>query len=284
MPYRLDKTFKSITANPYQRPNYAEFSPCEALSPYVRCFWISENHNKTEYNSLVIPDICMDIIVTDHFADFCGINNRAFFSENNDMRFFGVRFFAWSVALFTDTGMNNALNFNGNAAEYFPDFPTTEVLQSNLEGKIKIVEKYLLNRLNTKRENADVMNSLYHVIRTDGRTDVADLSDYCAVSKRQLERKFAEQIGVSPKQMINLLRYQLLWQDCIKPDFNTLDSVEKFGYFDQSHMLNEFKKYHGISLGKARENVAFLQYTTPLNRYNKKEERGDRLINALSPK
>ena len=268
MPYTLNRIFKSITANPYQRPSYAEIPPCEALSPYVRCFWISENdseNNKIEYNSLVIPDICMDIIITDYYADFCGINNRAFFSANDNMRFFGVRFFAWSVALFTDIDMKNTLNFNGNAAEYFSDFPTMEILQSNLENKIKIVEKYLLNRLNTRRENADVMNSLYHVIKTDGRTNVADLSDFCAVSKRQLERKFAEQIGVSPKQMMNLLRYQLLWQDCIKSDFNALDSVEKFGYFDQSHMLNEFKKYHGISLGKARENVAFLQYNHTIN-------------------
>lgn len=264
MPYRLDRIFKSITANPHQRPSYTEIPPCEALAPYVRCFWISKNDNQNEYNSLVIPDICMDIIVTDNSADFCGINNRSFFSANNDVQFFGVRFFAWSVALFTDKDMINALNSYGVADEYFPDFPTEDILHSSLENKIKIVEKYLLKRLNTRRENSDVMNSLYRIISTDGRTSVADLSDFCAISRRQLERKFAEQIGVSPKQMINLLRYQLLWQNCVNPDFNALDSVEKFGYFDQSHMLNEFKKYHGISLGKARENVAFLQYNNSI--------------------
>lgn len=268
MPYRLDKIFKPITANPYQRPSYAEIPPCESLAPYLRCFWISENENKTEYNSLVIPDICMDIIVTDNCAYFCGINNRSFSSANNDVRFFGVRFFAWSVSLFSDEDMKDSLNSYGTAAEYFYDFPVSEIIQSSLENKIRIVEQYLLKRLNTKRENAYVMNSLRRIIKTNGKTSVAELSDFCAVSRRQLERKFFEQTGVSPKQMINLIRYQLLWQDCIKPDFNALDSVDKFGYFDQAHMLNEFKKYHGISLGAARKMSRFYNTIPPLNRYN----------------
>ena len=128
-------------------------------------------------------------------------------------------------------------------------------MASNFYERTVIAEKYLLNKLNTNRENSDIMNSLFFIIKRKGNLKAKDLSDFSFISKRQLERKFLENTGVSPKQMINLIRYQMLWQDCIKYNFNVLNSVEKFGYCDQAHLLNDFKKYHGISLNQARDSV-----------------------------
>ena len=46
-----------------------------------------------------------------------------------------------------------------------------------------------------------------------------------------------------------------------------LDAVERFGYTDQSHLLREFKRFHGIPLTQARRialgDVAFLQDLPP---------------------
>ena len=86
------------------------------------------------------------------------------------------------------------------------------------------------------------------------------MADDNAVSNRKLERDFLSTTGVSPKQMVNLIRYQLLWQDAVKRDFNVLDSVEKYGFFDQSHLLKEFKKYHGLTLTEARNEVLRLSH------------------------
>ena len=61
------------------------------------------------------------------------------------------------------------------------------------------------------------------------------------VSQAQL----AELLGVSPKTFSSLLRYQLLWQEiALSPSFNILDAVAKYGFSDQPHLLNEFKRRH----------------------------------------
>jgi len=273
MKVSLDKIFTTITATPFQKGNYVEIEPSGVLKPYIRCFWgcehsqgdISELEGKS---SLIIPDICMDIILSQDShnirSGFCGINNGSFLSKESGGKIFGIRFYAWSAVLFADGGMNGVLNKFANIEEYFPDFSYS--LKAEIMGvdsiykRKEIAEKYLLGRLNGSRINCDVMNSLYYIITCNAKATVSDLSYYCALSKRQLERSFLENTGVSPKQMINLIRYQLLWQDCIKQNFDAGNCVEKFGYYDQSHMLREFKKYHSIPLGQARNELVRMSH------------------------
>ncbi|MCH5296793.1 MAG: helix-turn-helix transcriptional regulator [Ruminococcus sp.] len=278
MPFRLDKIFTTVKSNPTRTGNYIEIEPCDALKPYIRCFWGSKRNkadfvNQENKKTLVIPDICMDIIVTENAerntadSNFCGINNFSYFAEESSSFCFGIRFYAWSVVLFSDESMNGVLNAFLNADAYFSGF--AKALNERLYNAVNIYERkaiaenFLLSKLNAKRENFDIMNSLYFIISSNGNAGVAELSDYCVISKRQLERRFVENIGVSPKQMINLIRYQLLWQECLKDNFNILDAVEKFGYYDQSHMIKEFKKYHGMSINMALENVSHFYNTNP---------------------
>lgn len=39
---KLSDALTPITAQPF-RPGYREYSPCDALKPYIRCFWTSKN-------------------------------------------------------------------------------------------------------------------------------------------------------------------------------------------------------------------------------------------------
>jgi AraC-like DNA-binding protein len=69
-----------------------------------------------------------------------------------------------------------------------------------------------------------------------------------------MERLFLEHIGISIKKISSLVRYQNVWQDiAYSRVFDIQDLVEKYGYTDQSHLLNEFTKYHGITPKQAKK-------------------------------
>lgn len=256
MSFTLNKIFTTATANPTSDSIVREAAPCDALKPYIRCFW--ETTNCDTYSELrIIPDCCCDIIFFASndkiYCNFCGVNNRSFLATNN-AKMFGIRFYAWSVYLFTSEKIQDTLNKHLPAQELFDncDRLATDIFTSTLFAtRISVAQKYLIGRLNTAKENFNVLNSLYKIIKQCANINVEALSDYCAVSKRTLERDFRICTGLSPKEAIELIRYQLLWQDCLKPDFSILDSVEKFGFYDSSHLYRYFKKYHGISLPKA---------------------------------
>lgn len=217
---KLYDIYRPITATPFkQSDTYIEAEPCDALNPYVRCFWGSPRPY-TEKDSpsaatLVIPDTCMDIICNVGYTEnkvnggFCGINDSYFWSQDEyqqgaEISTFAIRFYAWTAVLFSEESMNGVKN------------------------------------------------------------NFLDMESHFSWIKRELERLFRENIGISPKQLASLIRYQYVWRDMVSNlRFNIQDSVYRYGYTDQAHLLHDFKRYHGVTSAKAREfaakNVAFLQ-------------------------
>lgn len=97
------------------------------------------------------------------------------------------------------------------------------------------------------------MNAVYKILEAKGTPTSAEISGYAAVGQRQLERLFLEYVGVSPQKLSKLVRFQYLWHDILfDRNFNMHDSVCKYTYSDQSHLLNDFKRYHTLSPGDAR--------------------------------
>ncbi|MDE6442188.1 MAG: helix-turn-helix domain-containing protein, partial [Clostridia bacterium] len=169
-------------------------------------------------------------------------------------KIFGIRFYAWSVSAFSSVDLSGTLNCFIPAEMVFADFNKVaqEVINANsMTERIENVQAYLLAKLQSSKVNSDVMNSIYKIIVQSANIDVKDLARCSAISKRTLEREFRNYTGLSPKEAIELIRYQLLWQECIKPNFNILDCVERLGYYDMAHLYNDFKKFHGISLPQA---------------------------------
>lgn len=95
------------------------------------------------------------------------------------------------------------------------------------------------------------------------RGSIDQLSRSLHISTRQLERLFQSRIGLPPKALACLIRYQLLWRDALQPGFDVQDAVFRYGYTDQAHLLRDFKRFHTMTipqaLAYARKDVGFLQ-------------------------
>ena len=261
MAFSLDKIFTTRTALP-KNGGVIEIKPIAALQPYVRCFWVCER-DKWDRVSRVIPDCCADIIidVDNNGAGFVGMCLDSFTATHVNA-IFGIRFYAWAVPQFVR--VNAAQLFNAvinpqNLFSNFNEFKDRIIAAKSTAERVELSQRYLISLLDERCDN-DVMNCLYATIVHNGNISVRDLSGSVAVCRRTLERKYMQSIGVSPKTITEMLRYQLLWQDCIKSNFNALDCVEKFGYYDQAHMYNDFKRYHGIGLSEARQEYCDLSH------------------------
>lgn len=279
--------YKPITAAPFiSDKSHVEIEPCDALKPYIRCFWGSENsyvEDKADMmvGKLLIPDTCMDVIFRVNFTEnklechFCGVNDIPFFRvgesesiDKTEKSVFGIRFYAWSVILFSEESMQNVKNGFFDARQFFSKL-TKELEQKifdvvDLRGRIRIVEKFLIQNLNEKHCNPIVMETIGEILKKKGNLKFGELSQEMHMSKRQLERLFNEYIGLSPKLFSSLIRYQNIWNDVFyNPDIQIQDIVYQYGYTDQAHLLHDFKRFHTMNIAKAREyalhNVAFLQ-------------------------
>lgn len=268
--------YRPLTAAPFKRSVfYTELFPCKVLHSYVRCYWGTENPViQSGYGApqLVIPDTCVDIIYSIDYTDntvtsgFCGINDCSFLAYNNGAKghvtaTFAIRFYAWSAYAFADDSLKSTINgfFDvGSRFGWLDKAIQPKLLElKTLQEKASFVEELLLNRLSNARENTVVNDTIQNILIRKGILDISNLAKESFVSIRQLERLFHEYVGITPKKMSNLIRYQFLWRHILyEPDFNVLNAVHKFGYTDQSHLLREFKRYHSMDIHKAR-GIAF---------------------------
>lgn len=265
--------YRPLTATPFKRNSfYTELFPCKELQSYIRCYCGTENPHIQFKNDdapeLVIPDTCADIIYHIDYTDntvtggFCGVNDCSFHAHGRGnighiVSTFAIRFYAWSVYAFSDDSLQSTMNgyFDvGSRFEWLDKSIRPRLLElKTLQEKISFTEQVLRKRLSDVRENAVVNNTIQNILLNKGSLGIANLAKESFVSTRQLERLFHEYVGITPKKLSNLIRYQFLWRDILcEPDFDALSAVHKFGYTDQSHLLREFKRYHSMDIHNAR--------------------------------
>lgn len=243
-----DTFYTPLTAAPFKKSNeYIEVLPENAeLARYIRCFWGSERpyavKEKRKAGDIVIPDTCADIIYhidhTDHSISggFCGINDIAF----------------------SEDSLKDTVNgfYDVQSRFWWLDHLLRRQLleKSGLEERIKTAEALFIRKLPGVRQNRVIDKAVHHIILNKGRQSAVELAGECFVSSRQLQRLFHEYIGITPKKLSNLIRYQYLWNDIIRDTkFDVQDAVHRYGYTDQSHLLREFKRYHTMDICTAKK-------------------------------
>ncbi|MGA9173529.1 MAG: helix-turn-helix domain-containing protein, partial [Thermoactinomyces sp.] len=68
------------------------------------------------------------------------------------------------------------------------------------------------------------------------------------LSTRQLERKFNEFLGVSPKKLSMISRFDSARKTLFRhPHADLLDLTFRYGYFDYFHFTKDFKRFFGMT-------------------------------------
>jgi len=80
-----------------------------------------------------------------------------------------------------------------------------------------------------------------------GSMSVGDCAAYLNWSERRLERAFNEQIGLSPKLFARIIRFQTFLDSIGSKDSTMLDGALKAGYYDQAHMIKDFRNFTGVT-------------------------------------
>jgi AraC-like DNA-binding protein len=77
---------------------------------------------------------------------------------------------------------------------------------------------------------------------------VAEVARLLGLSERQLERRFLERVGVTPKRFATLRRFERAVAFTRTAPSLTAVALDA-GYYDQSHFIREFRRFTGVSPG-----------------------------------
>jgi transcriptional regulator GlxA family with amidase domain len=117
--------------------------------------------------------------------------------------------------------------------------------------RVSIAEEVFSRQLTENKKDFDfkrISKAVEFIKKTKGIVDIDILAQQVCLSRKQFERCFLDNVGISPKQYLRIVRFQSSIH--INSQTNDLPMTQlaiECGYYDQSHFINEFKLLTGLT-------------------------------------
>lgn len=113
---------------------------------------------------------------------------------------------------------------------------------------IQLIEQFLMKRLRNLAEyNLKRIETAIGLINS-GETEISTLAGAACLSTKQFNRIFKDFVGSNPKEFSRTIRFQrALYILEMKPQINLVTLAYECGYYDQSHLIREFKTMSGYT-------------------------------------
>ncbi|MRI01659.1 helix-turn-helix domain-containing protein [Kriegella sp. EG-1] len=252
--------------------NYQTFQPHPDLEALVSCYWTLEvpADNNSE-RQRIIPDGCIEMAFilgddikrytsNDEFilqprAIVLGQTIEPFYIEPTGyVNTFAIRFYPYGFTNFVTVPIKDLANKETPLTLLFGEKTAKELEQKIIHAtdskqRIEIIEGFLLDMLNDKTTiDIIVKQTVEALLSSNGAESITTILKKDLSKRRQLERNFKKQIGVSPKQLGKVIRLQTALKMLLNKKADTLTNIAyESEYFDQAHFIKDFKEFTGIN-------------------------------------
>ncbi len=252
--------------------NYQTFQPHPDLEALVKFYWTLEvPFDPNNQKQKIIPDGCIEMTFnladnikryvsdTEYILHPCGMimgpRTKSYDIEPlGYVDSFSVCFYPHGFANFVNTSLKDLADIEIPIENLFGEIPAKELIQKIIQAtdtkqRIEIIERFLLNKLSEQSTVDNIVRTTVDtLLSTKGSTSIRNILKEDLSKRRQLERKFAKQIGISPKQLGKIIRLQSALKMLLNEEGETLTNIAyESEYYDQTHFNKDFKEFIGIS-------------------------------------
>lgn len=122
------------------------------------------------------------------------------------------------------------------------------------DARFDLIEDLFARRIAASRVSTDVVAwAVRRIEDRGGALDIGALARELGYSPKHLIALFRDRIGVPPKLLARLVRFDRLMQELRSGASATwVDLAAKLGYYDQAHLIRDVKQFTGTTPTKAR--------------------------------
>ncbi len=251
---------------------YEEHPAPPPLDRWIKCLWLIEDPTATAADApeRVVPDGSMELVIhygapfrrraldgttcTPSHAALAGqLTNPLLLESTGPVGVLGVRFHPNGASAFlreplaalTDrvVGLADIWGREGRElGERVAEAPTDQA-------RMSIVITFLHGKLNDRqRSQPPVAAAVQKLSEAGGDVPIGSVAKDLGIGRRRLERGFRDHVGLSPKILARVLRFQsaLAWLEGPAP-VRWAELAIDCGYYDQAHLIRDFKAFAGMS-------------------------------------
>lgn len=234
--------------------NFETYKVDRELLPWIQSVWSFSNKNDSFISrEKFYPDGCTSLLInfTSQGPVITVEFNKAVFYKNisSDTPVVSARFNPGAFYLFLPPealpAKGLALTIGTDITPYWyhslcnvvDAMPSDDMQQCAIA-----LQAWILEQVKTNQPSFGNGVRLARAIQTSNLS-VEALGSKLGMTRRTLERQLKNEVGYSPKEMINIQRMQQARRLLCKPDTSVSDIALRCGFFDQAHFSHAFKKY-----------------------------------------
>jgi AraC-like DNA-binding protein len=246
---------------PAGRFKHLRRSPSSELAPWIDHYWLVswDLRGHEPFVAETLPHPNFQVIFEKDSSVVSGVFTGKFSRTLEGMsHVFGIKFNPGAFRPFLKAPASSLTNRTVPVTRIFGRGvrrENVEALESVLVGvvdedrMIEAAEAFFRARVPAPDETVTLASSLVRRILEEPEIKtVDDLVDRTGIGKRTLQRIFGEYVGATPKWVIRRYRlHELVEKFNSGSKMNWADLALELGYFDQAHLINDFKSIVGYS-------------------------------------
>jgi AraC-like DNA-binding protein len=233
---------------------YREQPPPSALAPWVECFWTLAAAAPIP-GYAVPPDGCLDIVYSE--PDGLRVIGAMTAEHRYDLRparVCGVRFRPGMAVPFLKTPVAELTDRELPLHDLWG--APAHTLAERLANAPSAVET-LSAALPRPAAPDPVQRAIAGIVAAHGSVDVDIIARAANLSPRQFRRRCLEATGLSPKHLCRVLRFRRASEIAAgEPGLKWSLIAADAGYFDQAHLIRDFREFTGRSPMSVLSNTA----------------------------
>ncbi len=253
------------------------YPPCAELQSLVKCYYVSESTYPDFVTDVFFADGCVEVVFHVGLDFYRGNEKEASakvigqilepltMKAQGQGKTFGIWFYPHAFSLFCGMALheftNKAISLDALFEASFISRVQNCVSENNIATLLSITNAYLtkqLNRRNQSSKEAILTYAVQCIQAEKGAANLDAITRRCHISYRYLQQIFLDYVGVSPKQLIRIMRFQHALQHLTRRQAafqqanseSTISLTEltyQTGYYDQAHFIREFKSFTGLT-------------------------------------
>ncbi|WP_186754947.1 helix-turn-helix domain-containing protein [Echinicola salinicaeni] len=249
---------------------YNRISPPKSISWLVRFFWEFEGDfsSLNPYKQTISASVCPKLAFQYEGGMFLSENGNeiqlfksGFQSQSNlysqisahqKIGVFGAYFHPYALSIIFNLPASNFTNKNIEISELLGNegriLEEQVLAATNTQQRVRIISRYIEHRLRrSSLEDINLIAAVQSIVMQRGAVNIPNLSDSLFLSQRHLERKFKNLTGFNPKTFARIVRFEECISKAISQCTSLTELTYELGYYDQSHMIKDFKGFSGYS-------------------------------------
>lgn len=232
------------------------YKPDPMIQPFVDIYWFISGYNDQTESLSLLPGGGVNLMVnlgaeilSTRFKSTIS-HEKAYFvgpMKQSDIQLLRGEINMFGIS-FKPGAFSHFYKFESlhSVTDQFFEFNTNDF--PDIKKTIQYLDRYLnqfyIERLTFPKNS--ILNVINDISIKKGKLKIENLTKNHFITERQIERQFKKQLGLSPKEYMNLERFNHAFTTLQKRnDPNLSEIVWKCGYYDNAHMTNDFKKYTG---------------------------------------